>query len=190
MSTTGKAAALLASVGILAAGWSVGTANGRTLVTTSATTTGTTSGTASGAGTVAAGAAPGTTASMPSTATSAATSAASVPSATASAASAPSATASAAAASGATGTFTGATQTDRWGSLTVTVTLSSGRITDVSYTSTAGDGKSRQIESRAVPTLKSEVVAANSTQVATVSGATYTSAKYLTSLQSALDKAA
>lgn len=180
MSTTGKAAALLASVGILAAGWSVGTANGRTLVTTSATTTGTTSGTASGAGTVAAGAAPGTTASVPSTATSAAASAASVPSATP----------SAAAASGATGTFTGATQTDRWGSLTVTVTLSSGRITDVSYTSTAGDGKSRQIEARAVPTLKSEVVAANSTQVATVSGATYTSAKYLTSLQSALDKAA
>ena len=85
-------------------------------------------------------------------------------------------------------TYVGTRQSDRWGSLQVTVTVNNGKITNVTYTSTAGDGKSRSIEARATPTLKSEVVAANSAQVSSVSGATYTSAKYLTSLQSALDQ--
>ena len=72
----------------------------------------------------------------------------------------------------------------------MTITVASGKITNVTYTTTAGDGKSLSIEARAIPTLKSEVLAAQSAQVSSVSGATYTSTKYLTSLQSAIDQMA
>lgn len=150
MSTRSKAAAALASAGILLAGWNVGTANGKTLTTTTSAGTGT--GT-----TVAAGTNAGTTSSGT---------------------------------SGATGTFTGTTESDRFGTITVTVTLANGKITDVTYKTTVGDNHSAQIEARAIPTLKAAVLAANSADVSTVSGATYTSNKYLSSLQSALDKVA
>lgn len=150
MSTRSKAAAALASAGILLVGWNVGTANGKTLTTTTSAGTGT--GT-----TVAAGTNAGTTSSGT---------------------------------SGATGTFTGTTESDRFGTITVTVTLANGKITDVTYKTTVGDNHSAQIEARAIPTLKAAVLAANSADVSTVSGATYTSDKYLSSLQSALDKAA
>ena len=150
MSTRSKAAAALASAGILLVGWNVGTANGKTL------TTSTSAGTGTGT-TVAAGTNAGTTSSGT---------------------------------SGATGTFTGTTESDRFGTITVTVTLANGKITDVTYKTTVGDNHSAQIEARAIPTLKAAVLAANSADVSTVSGATYTSNKYLSSLQSALDKAA
>ncbi|HRC12620.1 MAG: FMN-binding protein [Candidatus Phosphoribacter baldrii] len=150
MSTRSKAAAALASAGILLVGWNVGTANGKTLTTTTSAGTGT--GT-----TVAAGTNAGTTSSGT---------------------------------SGATGTYTGTTESDRFGTITVTVTLANGKITDVTYKTTVGDNHSAQIEARAIPTLKAAVLAANSADVSTVSGATYTSNKYLSSLQSALDKAA
>lgn len=150
MSTRSKAAAALASAGILLVGWNVGTANGKTLTTTTSAGTGT--GT-----TVAAGTNAGTTSSGT---------------------------------IGATGTYTGTTESDRFGTITVTVTLANGKITDVTYKTTVGDNHSAQIEARAIPTLKAAVLAANSADVSTVSGATYTSNKYLSSLQSALDKAA
>jgi uncharacterized protein with FMN-binding domain len=150
MSTRSKAAAALASAGILLAGWNVGTANGKTL------TTSTSAGTGTGT-TVAAGTNAGTTSSGT---------------------------------SGATGTYTGTTESDRFGTITVTVTLANGKITNVTYTTTVRDNHSAQIEARAIPTLKAAVLAANSADVSTVSGATYTSDKYLSSLQSALDKAA
>lgn len=150
MSTRSKAAAALASAGILLVGWNVGTANGKTLTTTTSAGTGT--GT-----TVAAGSNAGTTSSGT---------------------------------SGATGTYTGTTESDRFGTITVTVTLANGKITDVTYKTTVGDNHSAQIEARAIPTLKAAVLAANSADVSTVSGATYTSNKYLSSLQAALDKAA
>ncbi len=150
MSTRSKAAAALASAGILLVGWNVGTANGKTLTTTTSAGTGT--GT-----TVAAGTNAGTTSSGT---------------------------------SGATGTYTGTTESDRFGTITVTVTLANGKITDVTYKTTVGDNHSAQIEARAIPTLNAAVLAANSADVSTVSGATYTSNKYLSSLQSALDKAA
>ena len=46
-----------------------------------------------------------------------------------------------------------------------------------------------QINQRAVPLLNQEALAAQSANIHTVSGATYTSRGYVTSLQSALDKA-
>ncbi len=163
MSTRSKAAAALASAGILLAGWNVGTANGKTITTT---TTSADTGTGTGT-TAAAGANAGTTA----------------------AAGANAGTTSGGTGS-TTGTYTGTTESDRFGTITVTVTLTNGTITNVTYATTVRDNHSAQIEARAIPTLKAAVLAANSADVSTISGATYTCEKYLSSLQSALDKAA
>lgn len=51
------------------------------------------------------------------------------------------------------------------------------------------DGKSVRINQRALPELQSEALTAQSAQVDTVSGATYTSNAYVHSLQSAIDEA-
>ena len=175
MSTRGTSAAALASVGILATGWGIGTAHGKTLTSTTATGTGASTTTAAGTTSkTTTGAAAGTTSGTTSGTTTGTTS--STTSGTTSGSTAGSAT------------YVGSRQSDRWGSLQVTVTVTSGKITNITYTTTAGDGKSLSIEARATPTLKSEVLAAQSAQVSSVSGATYTSTKYLTSLQSALDQ--
>lgn len=47
----------------------------------------------------------------------------------------------------------------------------------------------RQIDSTAIPQLTSETLTAQSARIDAVSGASYTSAGYIQSLQSALDKA-
>ena len=88
------------------------------------------------------------------------------------------------------GSYTGTASTNRFGSVQVTIQVSGGAITTVNATANASDSKSRQINSRAIPVLKSETLAAQSADISTVSGATYTSESYLTSLQSALDQAA
>lgn len=88
------------------------------------------------------------------------------------------------------GTYTGTTTTFRFGTVTVTATISGGRITSLTETLVSdGDRHSDQINARAVPTLKTSILDANGADVTTVSGATYTSDAYLTSLQSALDQA-
>jgi uncharacterized protein with FMN-binding domain len=88
------------------------------------------------------------------------------------------------------GTYTGATSTNRWGPVQVQITVSGGSITDVVALQTPNDdGKSVAINSRAVPVLVSETLSAQSANVDTVSGATYTSNSYAASLQSAIDLA-
>ena len=88
------------------------------------------------------------------------------------------------------GTYTGDEVNTRFGSVQVEITVSSGQITDVTALQlTDADGRSRQISNRAAPILQSEVIAAQSSNVNNVSGATYTSDAYLQSLQSAIDKA-
>ena len=67
--------------------------------------------------------------------------------------------------------------------------MSGGQITDVKTLALPSGGRSGQIAAYAAPQLRSEVLTAQSAQVNTVSGATYTSEGYLQSLQSALDKA-
>jgi uncharacterized protein with FMN-binding domain len=75
-----------------------------------------------------------------------------------------------------------------YGAIQVTLKIESGSITDVSATyPLAGD--SATINPRAIPALKQEVLKAQNGKIAAVSGATYTSAAYLKSLQSALDAA-
>ena len=174
MSSRAKAAAALASLGILGLGWGTATANGSTLALNPTTSTTTTSTTAT----------PSTTESTPSARTTTSTSSPTASSGSSSASSGSSA------GTYADGTYTGSTVAHRYGSVAVTVTIQGRQITSVTENVVSdGERKSNRINSRAVPTLRSEVVAANSASVSTVSGATYTSKAYLTSLQSALDQA-
>jgi uncharacterized protein with FMN-binding domain len=88
------------------------------------------------------------------------------------------------------GTYTGQSVSTRFGSVQVQVTVSGGQITDVTAVHlTDRDRRSIDISNRAAPVLRQEVLSAQSTSVRMVSGATYTSEGYLTSLQSALDQA-
>lgn len=88
------------------------------------------------------------------------------------------------------GTYTGEAEQEPWGTFQVQVTISGGQITDVSVVSEPNDGHSGRINSVAVPILTQSVLSAQSTSVDFVSGATWTSESYLTSLQAALDQAA
>jgi uncharacterized protein with FMN-binding domain len=89
-----------------------------------------------------------------------------------------------------TATYQGTAVQTRFGAVQVQVTVSGGTITDVTALQlTDDDRKSVQISNRAAPLLRSEVLAAQSADVQTVSGATVTSNAYLTSLQAALDAA-
>jgi len=88
------------------------------------------------------------------------------------------------------GTYAGATETNRWGDVQVQITVSGGVITDVSVpVYPDGENKSVQINQRALPTLIQATLSAQSADVDTVSGATYTSESYRESLQSAIDAA-
>lgn len=88
------------------------------------------------------------------------------------------------------GTYTGDSVNTRYGPVQVQLTVSGGQITDVQVVDYPNsNGRDRQINERAIPQLVSETVQAQSGQVDMVSGATYTSTGYATSLQSALDQA-
>jgi uncharacterized protein with FMN-binding domain len=88
------------------------------------------------------------------------------------------------------GTYTGANEQTRFGDVQVEITVSNGTITDVkAVVLTGNEGRSDQINNQAAPILRSEVLSSQSANVASVSGATYTSDAYLASLQSALDRA-
>lgn len=88
------------------------------------------------------------------------------------------------------GTFVGSTVQTRFGPMQVEVLVTENKITDVKTLQlTNQGGRSVQISNYAVPILRKEVLAAQSAKVSSVSGATYTSEGYLSSLQSALDKA-
>jgi uncharacterized protein with FMN-binding domain len=87
------------------------------------------------------------------------------------------------------GQLIGSTVQTPYGPVQVQVTLQNGQITDVQALQTPGDQRrSQQISQYAAPQLRSEVLQAQSSQVHTISGATYTSEGYVQSLQSALDQ--
>jgi uncharacterized protein with FMN-binding domain len=72
----------------------------------------------------------------------------------------------------------------------VQVTVTGGKVTDSQAVQVPnGNGRDDEINSVAVPILNSEVLAAQSAQIDTVSGATVTSDGYVTSLQGALSAA-
>lgn len=88
------------------------------------------------------------------------------------------------------GTYTGASADTRYGPVQVQISVSGGAITDVQVLDyPASNSKDRQINERALPVLISETTQTQSAQIDMVSGATYTSQGYITSLQSAIDQA-
>ena len=95
-----------------------------------------------------------------------------------------------AATSGVTGTFDGNTASTRWGPVQVRIVVKDGKIVAASaLKSPDGDSRSRSISQQAIPYLVQETLAAQSDQISGVSGASYTSNGWFTSLQSALKKA-
>jgi uncharacterized protein with FMN-binding domain len=87
-------------------------------------------------------------------------------------------------------TLTGTVDNTQYGPMQVQVTLAGTKITKVTVLQRTDDGtESDQIDANAIPKLTSETLAAQSAHVDAVSGASYTSAGYIKSLQSALDKA-
>ena len=90
---------------------------------------------------------------------------------------------------GVSGTATGDSIATRYGNAQVRVTVKDGKIVQIDALQLqANDPRSVQISSTAAPILQQEALAAQTAGVDAVSGATYTSAGYTQSLQSALDK--
>jgi uncharacterized protein with FMN-binding domain len=86
-------------------------------------------------------------------------------------------------------TATGDVAPNQYGNVQVKVTVKGGKITQVTPVQLPqSDAKSAEISQYAAPQLQSEVLSAQSAQINGVSGASYTSQSYDTSLQSALDK--
>ncbi len=77
-----------------------------------------------------------------------------------------------------------------YGVVQVRVSLVGKHITDVTALSLPQGGRSSDISNYAAPQLRREAISAQSAQIDSVSGASYTSAGYAASLQSALDKSA
>lgn len=84
---------------------------------------------------------------------------------------------------------TGPTENYGYGTIAVKVTASGTRITNLS---TPGDYEhaqySQQLAAQVLPMLRSEVLKAQSANINGISGASYTSQAYATSLQAALDQ--
>ncbi len=87
-------------------------------------------------------------------------------------------------------TVTGTAASTRYGPVQVQITVTSGRITAVDAIEyPTARPRDVQINQRAIPQLNQETLAAQSANIHTISGATYTARGYIASLQSALDQA-
>jgi uncharacterized protein with FMN-binding domain len=89
-----------------------------------------------------------------------------------------------------TRTVTGSSIGTRYGDVEVRVTFAGTQITDVvPIRLPDSNGVDQEIDQQVVPILIQETLAAQSANIQSVSGASYTSDGYIRSLQSALDKA-
>ncbi len=88
------------------------------------------------------------------------------------------------------GTITGPLVNTRYGPVQVQVTVKDGQLTDVRPLAVPTGGKSGSIADYSVPILRREALAAQGADIHAVSGATYTSEGYASSLQAALDQLA
>ncbi|MDH4159555.1 MAG: FMN-binding protein [Actinomycetota bacterium] len=87
-------------------------------------------------------------------------------------------------------TYAGSVVSTAFGPMQVSITVLDGRITDAKALQfPSADPKSVEIAKAALPKLRSETLSAQSASIAVVSGATYTSKGWISSLQSALSKA-
>jgi uncharacterized protein with FMN-binding domain len=88
------------------------------------------------------------------------------------------------------GSYTGASSDAYYGNIQVRVTISGGKISDVVFLDYPQDrGTSREINGQAMPYLKQEAIAAQSSNVDIISGATDSSLAFRQSLASALAQA-
>ncbi|MFC4063984.1 FMN-binding protein [Actinoplanes subglobosus] len=86
--------------------------------------------------------------------------------------------------------FSGDTVPTREGDVQVVITVADGRITSVSVpVYPTGSQRHDEISARAIPELVEATLAAQSAEIDSVSGATYTTGGYRESLQSAIDAA-
>jgi uncharacterized protein with FMN-binding domain len=91
--------------------------------------------------------------------------------------------------SGSSGTATGDATATRYGNAQVRVTVKCGKIVKLEALQLqSNDPRSVQISSSAAPILQEEILTKQTAGVDAVSGATFTSASYMQSVQSALDK--
>lgn len=84
------------------------------------------------------------------------------------------------------GVFRGTASVNPYGPVQVTIKVANGRITAVTATHATSPARTLQVNRRAIPLLRQEALQAQSAQIDTVSGATYTSRSFAASLQSAL----
>jgi uncharacterized protein with FMN-binding domain len=88
-------------------------------------------------------------------------------------------------------TVVGPAVSNQYGIVQVAVTVSGSQIQEVRAVQLpSGDGRTNEISAQVGPLLRQETLNAQSGQIDTISGASYTSDSYRQSLQSALDKAA
>ena len=93
------------------------------------------------------------------------------------------------AAASSTRTVTGSAVQTRYGVVQVKAVVTGTKITSVSFVQlTSFDGRSQQINAQAGPILLQQTLSKQSAHIDGVSGATYTSTGYETSLQAALDQ--
>jgi uncharacterized protein with FMN-binding domain len=89
-----------------------------------------------------------------------------------------------------TSTYTGDPAQTRYGPVEVEITVTNGQLATAQAVEYPTESpRDRQINAWAIPELNQEAVAAKNAKIDMLSGATYTSDGYATSLQSALDKA-
>ena len=90
----------------------------------------------------------------------------------------------------ASGTFTGDAAQTRFGPVQVSITISNGRITNVTAPVYPRESfQDQQINAQAIPWLEQQTIAAQSANIQGVGGASYTSQGFYQSLVSALSKA-
>lgn len=88
------------------------------------------------------------------------------------------------------GTYTGSSSSNRYGTVQVAINVLGGQITNVDFLQMPdADSRSVSISSYAQPLLEQTTLSAQSANIDTISGATYTSNCYINSLQSAIDQA-
>ena len=87
------------------------------------------------------------------------------------------------------GTFQGQAYDTPYGPVQVQITVSNGKITDVTALQNPTGRQSNQINAYAIPILRQEALQAQNANINFISGATWTSQGYTQSLQSAIDQA-
>lgn len=88
------------------------------------------------------------------------------------------------------GTYTGSVAPNIYGPIQVSVVISGGKITDVTFLqSPSAPGHTQQVSAMALPALKQEAITAQSAKVNIVSGATQDSQAFQQSLAAALQQA-